>query len=133
MGRKGIASKRKLKPPVKFVSCSPTSSRIHMNCQQERKQERHGNDSSLLSQTPLFTRRWERPSNRSFTLNLLLSTQADVRAVQNLALHSTMGSFSIQTTKCLSLLITNLQLQNSSEKQKECTTSKFTKFHSHSC
>lgn len=29
MGRKEIASKRKPKPPVKLVSCSPTSSRIH--------------------------------------------------------------------------------------------------------
>lgn len=81
--------------------------------------KRYGNDSSLLSQTPLFSRRWERLSNRSFTLNLLLSTQANVRAVQNLALHSTMGSFSIQTKKCLSLLNTNLQLQNSSKEKKK--------------
>lgn len=66
----------------------------------------------------------------AFTLNLLLSPQADVRAVQNLALHFPTDSFSIQTTRCLSLPITNLQLQNSSEKFKKCIILKFTKFHS---
>lgn len=104
-----------------------------MNCQQESK--RYRNDSSLLSQTPLFTRRWESLCKSSFTLNLLLSTQADVRAVQNLALSSTTGSFSIQTTKCLSLLITNYYYCSYKIHQKNFKKHDFkvTKFHTHSC
>jgi len=38
-GIKEITSKRKRRPPTRLRSRSPASSRIHMNCQQEREQE----------------------------------------------------------------------------------------------
>lgn len=154
IGRKEIASKRKLKPPVKLILHGPTSSRIHTNCQQEREKEMWKRQllSIFPSQTPLFCGRWEKFSNRRFTLDSPFSIQktscrklvcsnstpkyflfykqvsqklgwADSsgrfqKAVRNQAPHSRRGSFSAQTSKRLSLLITNLQLQNSSEKLK---------------